>query len=109
MEVSPVNQDSIVDFEVSSFFNTKHALFIVDLLDGIVDMVVHYSDCIQLLFCSGKGELVVIIKVYGVWIEAIETSVWEEFVGSGGCGVVGKFYKRLACSPTVLPIMVVDA
>ena len=87
----------------------KGASFVVDAFEDVMDMIVHCGHSIKPLFCSGKGELVVIIKVYGVWIEAIETSVWEEFVGSGGCGVVGKFYKRLACSPTVLPIMVVDA
>ena len=45
-------------------------------------------------FCGVGGECVVVIEVYGPSIKATETSVGVEFVGSGGCGIVGKFCER---------------
>ena len=94
MEVLPINQNPIVNVELSRFFNMQGASFIVDALEDIVDMVVHYSHSVELFFCGGGGEFVVVIEVYGVWIKAIETSIREEFVGSGGYGIVGKFCER---------------
>ena len=70
------------------------ASFIVDALEDIVDMVVHYSHSVELFFCGGGGEFVVVIEVYGAYINAIETSVGGEFVGSGGCSIIGKFCER---------------
>ena len=72
-------------------------------------MVVHYSNSVRPFFCGGGGEFLIIAKVYSVWMKAIETSVWGEFVGLGGCGIVGKFCKRLPCWPAVLPIVSIDA
>ena len=66
----------------------------VDMLENIVDMVVHCSHSVKPFFCDGGGKFVVVIEVYGVWIKAIETSVGGEFVHSGGCGITGKFCKR---------------
>ena len=63
------------------------ASFMVDALEHVVDVVVHYSHCVVAFFCSGRGELVVVIEVYGAWIKAIETSPSRECVGSGGCGL----------------------
>ena len=54
----------------------------------------HCSHSIEPFFCSRRGGFVVIIEVYSAWIKAIETSVWEEFVSSGGCGIISKFCKR---------------
>ena len=108
MKVSSVNQDSIIDVEVSGFLNMKVALFIVDSFEDIVDVVVHSSHSVKPFFCSSRAEFVVIIKVYGAWIKAIETSVWEEFISSGGCGIISKFCVRWPCSPAVLPIMTLD-
>ena len=66
----------------------------VDTFEDIVDVFVHRSHSIKPFFCSGRGELVVVMEVYGSWIKAIETSIIGEFVGSGGCGIIGKFCKR---------------
>ena len=94
MEVSSVNQNPIVNVELSSFFNMQGTLFIVDTLEDIVDMVVHYSHSVEPFFCSGGGEFVVVIEVYGAWIKAIETSVGGECVGRGGCSIIGKLWER---------------
>ena len=66
----------------------------VDALEDVVDVVVHYSHSVEPFFCGRRGEFVVVIKVYGASIKAIETSIRGEFVGSGGCGIIGKFCKR---------------
>ena len=70
------------------------ASFIVDALEDVVCMVVHCSHSVEPFFCSRGGEFVVVIEVYGGWIKAIETSIRGEFVGSGGCGIIGKFCTR---------------
>ena len=70
------------------------ASFMVDALEDVVDMVVYCSHSVEPLFCGGGGDLVVVMQVDGAWIEAIETSISGEFVGSGGCGIIGKFCER---------------
>ena len=80
----------------------------VDALKDVADVVVHCSHSVQPFFCSGRGEFIVVIEVYGGWINAIETSIMGEFVGSGGCVIIGKFYETQAYSPAVLPIVEVD-
>ena len=72
----------------------KVALFVVDLLQDIVDMFMHCSHSVEPFFCDGGGEFEVIIEMYGAWIKATETSVGGEFVGSGACGIIGKFCER---------------
>ena len=71
----------------------KVALFVVDLFEDVVDVVMQCSYSVEPLFCSRGGEFVVVIEPYGAWIQAIETSIWGEFVGHGGCSIVGKFCK----------------
>ena len=66
----------------------------VDSFKDVVEVVVYYCHSVEPFFCSRGAEFVVIIEVYSAWIKAIETSVGGEFVGRGGCGIVGKFYKR---------------
>ena len=66
LQVSSINQDPIVNVESSSYFNMKGTSFVVDLFKDVVDVVVHYSPSIQPFFCSGEGEFVVVVKVYGV-------------------------------------------
>ena len=69
----------------------KGASFVVDLFEDVVDVVMHCSHSVKPFFCNGGKEFVVVIEVYGAWIKAIETSVGEEFVGSSGCSIIGKF------------------
>ena len=88
-----MNHNPIIDVEVYGFFNMKGASFMVDSFEN-VDMVVHCSYSIQPFFCGRGRELVVVIKVYGAWVKAIETSVWGQFVGRGGCSIVGTFGER---------------
>ena len=66
----------------------------VDALEDVADVVVHYSYSMEPFFSGRRGEFVVVIEVYGAWIKAIETSIRGEFVVSGGCGIIGKFCKR---------------
>ena len=63
---------------------------------------------VVILWSHSSVEFVVVIKVYGAWIKAIETSIGGEFVGSGGCGIIGKFCQRSPCLPAVWPIVAVD-
>ena len=90
MKVLAINQNPIVNIEVSSFFNMKVALFVVDSFEDVVDVVMQCTHSVEPFFCSEGGGFVVLIEVYGAWIKAIETSVGEEFVGSDGCSVTGK-------------------
>ena len=66
----------------------------VDVFERIVYLVVHCCHSIKPFFGCGGGEFVVVIEVYGARVEAVETSVGGEFVGSGRCRVVGKFSER---------------
>ena len=63
----------------------------VNVLEDVVNVVVHSSHSVETFFCGRGGEFVVVVEVYGAWIKAIETSIRGEFVGSGGCGIIGKF------------------
>ena len=63
---------------------------------------------VVILWNRSSVEFVDVIKVHGAWIKAIETSIVGEFVGSGGCGIIGKFCQRSLCLPPVLPIVAVD-
>ena len=94
LEVSPINQNPIVNIEVSRFFNMQRASFMVDALVDVVDVVVHCSHSVEPFFCGRGGQFVAVIEVYGAWIKDIETSIRREFVGSSGYGIIGKFCKR---------------
>ena len=69
-------------------------LFVVDVFEDIVDIVVHYSHSVKPFFCSRCGEFVVVVNVYGAWIEAIETSARGECVGCSSYGIIVKFCER---------------
>ena len=94
LQVLSVNRNPIVNVGVSCLFNMKRDSFVAHAYEDIVDMVVHCSYSMEPSFCGGGVEFVVVIKVYGTWIKAIETSIRGEFVGSSGCGIVGKFCER---------------
>ena len=81
MEVLSINQNPIVNVKLSSLFNMQVASFIVNMLEDIVDVVMHYSHSVDPFFCGRGGEFVIVIEVYCVWIKAIKTSVGGEFVG----------------------------
>ena len=66
----------------------------VDALENVMHMVVYCGHTVEPFFCGGRGEFVVVIEVYGAWINAIETSIRGEFVGSGGCGIIGRFCEK---------------
>ena len=44
----------------------KGTLFMVHVFEEVVDVVVHYSHSVEPFICSGGGEFVVVVKVYGV-------------------------------------------
>ena len=52
MEVSTINQDSIVNVTIFGFLNMKGSSFVVDTFEDIVDVIVYYSHSVQPLFCS---------------------------------------------------------
>ena len=41
-------------------------------------------------------------------IEGVEAAKEQEFVSSGSCSIIGKFYKRSPCLPMVLSIATID-
>ena len=83
-----------MNMEGCGIFNMNDALFIVDLLKDIVDMVVYCSHSVKPFFCASGEAFVVVGKMYSACIKALVTSLLEEFVSSGGCGIVGKFCER---------------
>ena len=94
LEISSIDQNQIVNVALPSFVNMKGASFIVNSLEDIVDMLVHYSDSVKPFIHVRRGEFVVVVKLYGAWIKAIEAYIGGEVVGSGGCGIVGKFCEK---------------
>ena len=64
----------MVNIELSSFLNLKGDAFVVDAFEEIMIVIVHCSYSMEPFFCNRKGEFVVVIGVYGVWITGIETS-----------------------------------
>ena len=75
LKISSINQDSIVDVELSGFFNIKGTSFVVDSFENMMDMLVHGTHSIQRFFCSRWGEFVVVVEAYGAHINGIEASV----------------------------------
>ena len=64
LEVSPINQDPVVNVELSSFFNMKGASFMVDAFEDVIDMVVYSSHSVKSFFCSGGGMFITVVEVY---------------------------------------------
>ena len=93
LEVSSINQNPIIDVEVSGFLNMKGPSFMVDSFADILDVVVYYIHFIEPFFYNAVGEVIVVIMVYGVWIEGIKTSVEAECVASGSCIIIVEFRK----------------
>ena len=94
LKVSPINQALIIDVEGSCFFNMKVSSFMVDSFKYVEDLVVYYSHSVEAFFCGRSREFVCVIELYSGWIKRIETSASREFVGIGGCGIVGQFGGR---------------
>ena len=109
LEVLSINQNPIVNVELSSILHIQGTLFVVDALVDIMHMVAHYSHLVEAFLSGRRGNVVVVIMMNGVRIEAVETYLCGEFVGSSGCGIVGKYCNRYSCLPAVLPIMAADA
>ena len=66
----------------------------VDAIEHVVDVVVHGSHSVVPFFCGWGEEFVFGVEVNGAWIKAIETPIRGEFVGRGGCDIIGKFCQR---------------
>ena len=69
-------------------------MFIVNSFKHVIVMVVYYPNTIQPFFYVRREEFVVVVKVYDVCSAGIETSIWAEFIGTGGFGIIGKFCKQ---------------
>ena len=61
LKVSSVNLDPIIDVEGSGFLHTKGASSVVDALEDVVDVVVHYSHSVEPFFCGRRAEFIVVI------------------------------------------------
>ena len=94
LEISSIKQHLLSNCEVPHFCSRKHASFVLDLFEDLVDMVVHCSHSKKTFFCCSGEEFVVVVEVHGVCIKAKETSVCRVCVGSGGCSVIGTCGER---------------
>ena len=94
LEVASVNHNAIVNVELSSIFNINCSSFVVVEFAHVVDIVMHCSYSFKPFFWSGRVEFIVVTKVHGVVVKAVETSTSVEFVGSSGSDVTGTFCAR---------------
>ena len=60
---------------MSGFLKMKGTSFVFDSFEDLVDVVVHCRHSMESFFGGGRREFAVIVKVYGMWITAMETSV----------------------------------
>ena len=65
MHALSINRDPILNDEMPGFFNIKCALFVVDALQDIADMIVYYTYWIESFFSGAGGEFVLIVDVHG--------------------------------------------
>ena len=89
-----VNQDPIVNIDLSRFCNMKVTLFVIAEFQDIMDIIVHSSHSVKSFFCGRCRECIVVVEVYGMWIITLETSAEGEVVHSSSSGIVGQFSKR---------------
>ena len=61
-----MNQDPIIKVKLSSVFIMKRASFVVNSFKHVMNVVVYTSHSVEQFFCSRRGELVVVLEVYGV-------------------------------------------
>ena len=54
-----------MDIELSSFVDVDGTAFLLDPLEGIVDLVIHCTHSINLFFGHRGGEFIVVVEVYG--------------------------------------------
>ena len=66
-----IHQNAIINVEASSFFNIKYTSFVVDLLEDVVNLIMHCSHSVDPFFCGARGQLVVMITVNDILIKAI--------------------------------------
>ena len=75
MKCSSINQNTIINIEVSGAFKIKTASFLGDSFTDIMDMVMYCNHSMEPFLCSRRGDTVVIINVYGAQIKDIKTSI----------------------------------
>ena len=56
MKASSVNQDLMVNIELSSFFSMKGASVVLDVFEDVMDVVIYCSHSVKLLLCSEMEE-----------------------------------------------------
>jgi len=100
-----VNQDLVVNSKFVCLFDMNSTSFDVDLLEGVMDLVVDGCHLVQPFFSGGGGEFIVIVKVNGVRVPAIEAVVGEVLMGRMGCCIVGKLGKCQPSLPMFLSIV----
>ena len=94
LKVLSINVNPIVNVELSSFFNMKSPLFIIDTSEDVMDVVVYSSHYVKPFFGGLRGEFIVFTAVCSARVKCIVSSLSGEFVRSCGCGLGGKFCKR---------------
>jgi len=67
---------------------------VVDLLEGIMNLVVYCCHMIKPFFGSRREEFIVVRKMYSKEVKAIQAAVGRVLVGGRGGSIVGKLSKR---------------
>jgi len=67
---------------------------VVDLLEGIVNLVVYCCHAVEPFLGGRRGEFMVIREVYSVRVKAIQATVGRVLVGGCGGSIVSKLSKR---------------
>ena len=75
LEVPFGKQKTIANVELSCFVIMKSTLFVGDTFEDIVNVVAHCSYLVDPFFYARSGRFIVIVKVYGMTIKHMETSV----------------------------------
>ena len=73
---------------MSGFCNLKGASYMLDVIEDFLDMVLHYRHSVEAFFNNRGAKLIVVVKMYGLQIQLMKTSVGGEFVDGSGCGMM---------------------
>jgi len=65
-------------------------VFVVTSFEGIMYLIFYGIHPIEIFYCCRRGELVIIVEVSHVRVEAIESFIRGEFIGCGGISIISK-------------------
>ena len=97
-----------MDVELSSCCDVKAAVFIVDTLLDIVDMIMYFWHLVKALFCSRQVNCLDIDNMYVMYVKGKETCIKSEFKYCYCDSSIAKLYNRRLSLPSLLSVVSVD-